>query len=181
MLFTLRSSTHHTNLPALLASPTMYDHVEPLEVFGIPAVPVRIAVDNAYAAVIKFAVLGLKPYTFHVAKWTRKGMPKFMRLFYEASARDEAVYGRCGFDDDGNAITTNAQKVAAVVQACRDIVACLSHCWDTVYDCETYAHANAEEATTYGDYIIAVTCRCVAHCKSLSRSLSRMNCLEATF
>jgi hypothetical protein len=137
------------------------------------SVVAHIVINQAYAATIDFVFFG-KPYHFTVTKWSSRGLATFIRLFH-ATARDPAVYGVADYDEFGGLVDsgpTGAQKLAAVVQGCRDVLDCVSRILTThgrgVLDyCVWYRETHKEE-DMYPSFIAKIASHNIVHANFLA-------------
>ena len=138
---------------------------------------VTFTVERTYRTDINFALLG-KTYTFSVTKWGSGGLNNFLKLFHSYCPRDAAQFGTLTVDDEG-AVTVKCsveQKVAAVVKASTDVMACVDKILFThrrgVLDYAFWYRENHKELDTYADYITLVASHCIVHCEFLAPSVT---------
>lgn len=170
--------------------------------FGNP-VHVSIEIECTYRASICFTMQGT-PYTFVVSNWEGRGLRKFLEMFHDgAFDRDDMIFGLmidksdmiyqydmidflAHADDvlqngDGTLTAgknakpmTQSQKLNAVEQGCKDIMACLDQIGQVHHDsildyCVWYAENHQsrtyENEGTYGQFITEITAqRVVQNC-----------------
>lgn len=106
-------------------------------------------------------------------------MARFIPLFY-ATPRDAALFGQPTFDESGMLVSapTTAQKAEAVVQACKDILMCVSQILAVhgrgVLDYAVWYRENKTEEDTYEDYtgITRLAVQCIVHTNFLAPSVT---------
>lgn len=146
-------------------------------------VPMSISICSTYEASIDFTLFG-SPYTFVVTAWQSRGLRKYLELFHMVD-RDPTTFGvaiKCGGADgemeyvesvvDLNCSShlkrpmSQVQKLNAIEQGCRDILACLNqigevHLHSLLEYCIWYRET--QEATTYSKLITKLAANCVVH------------------
>ena len=125
-------------------------------------------VHHDYAVALEFNLRG-KPYSFRLTKWKQKGQATFMPLFFNHCARDQAAFGTLTYSADmlPSYQQTEAQHVAVVVQATKDVMLCLDqivHAFErSVLDYAVHYREKHQETDTYAQYITLVCCHCITH------------------
>jgi hypothetical protein len=135
-------------------------------VIGGVSCHIRVGIQHSFEATIDFIMLG-KPYTFFATKWRARKFGEFLWRFHE-TPRDPAVFGTLARDTKGILMSpgpTVAQKITAVVQACKDILVCVDRILAThgqaVLDYAVWYTDTHREEDSYSAYIAKVTCRCI--------------------
>lgn len=137
----------------------------------------HVAIDRTYAATIDFLFYG-KPYHFSVTKWSRGAFATFIKLFHQAAARDPALYGTAIYDEFGDLVApgpNGAQKLAAIVQGCKDVLECVGRILAAhgrgVLDYCVWYRENHREEDTYAKYIAKIASHNVVHANFLAPAI----------
>jgi hypothetical protein len=137
------------------------------------AITAHVVIQHTYAASIDFVVFG-KPYGFVIKKWSSRGMANFIRLFHSVP-RDPAVFGEANYDADGNLEApgpTMPQKIASILQACRDVMSCVDRVLTThgrgVLDYAVWYRETHTGEETYPKYITKLAAHSIVHANFLA-------------
>ena len=137
----------------------------------------RYTVHQDWSASIGFTLFG-KLYSFSCTRW--KGVAaqtKFLGLFFRARERDSEVHGavNVGENDLLNFNINDEQRVAIIVQACRDVITTLHMILQnferSVLDYAVWYREKHPETNTYGELITLVCCHCIVHTDFMSPNL----------
>lgn len=129
----------------------------------------RYSVKQDYSVSLEFMLHG-KPYSFSFTKW--KGaidQAKFLSSFFRSRERDAEQYGIASVDSNGLPVftMTEEQRVAAVVQASRDVITTLDMIVHefvrSVLDYAVWYREKHPESNTYGELITLVCCHSIVH------------------
>jgi hypothetical protein len=152
-------------------------------------IAININIENTYKSEIDFTLFGI-PYTFIIDKWARRGLSKFLEMFFD-SPRDVVKFGvmtedanggkqfwedttDLTFASDGSCSAgpsaramTMYQKLNAVQQACEDVITCLNqigqiHQRSLLEYCLWYRESHKQPGN-YREYITLVTSHSVVH------------------
>ena len=121
-----------------------------------------------YITSIDFSLFSM-PYTLNVTDWGSRGLVKFVDLFHTHTPRDVTTFGEIVVSSEGAAdVRMNVQqKGNAVLQASKDIMACLDkighHYRRSVLDYAVWYQERHAEEDTYCQYITRRTCHCIVH------------------
>ena len=136
-------------------------------VCGAPST-VHVRIQNNYKASLDFGLHG-STYTFNITRWMGGGMSNFLTMFHAHAVRDPVRFGTVVIGGDGTP-TLNVdmtQKLAAVQQACSDILACLTKLTDihkrAILDYAVWYREKHKEETTYSEFITLLTCHNIVH------------------
>ena len=131
-------------------------------------VPVTIKVFSTYLTVIDFSLYG-SLHTFTIKKWRSSQFTGFFKRFHVHTVRDAAKFGSMTMDAEG-ACTFHAdvhQKVAAVLQAAKDVISCLDriaeHHKSAILDYATWYREAHKEEDSYAELITRITCHLIVH------------------
>lgn len=137
-------------------------------------------VHEDFRASICFSFFG-KPYSFSCTRW--KGtvaQTKFLTLFFDGYSRAPEMFGRMIIPVEEGGIATfdmnEDQRVAAVVQACKDVIFTLDLILSS-YECSVLDYAcwyreKHPETDTYSQLITLVCCHCIVHSDFLAPNIS---------
>lgn len=152
-------------------------HEEVLQVqLGGINIPVRVRIMSSFRTLLDFTFIK-NPYTFDIMKWMGCGQANMYRKFHNAVQRDVVKYGT--IDDDGSLNLTLDQKRNVIVQASRDVMACLDVIF-TMHQREVIDYAiwyidhyqRAQNINEYGKYITKITCQRILHTNFASGSVN---------
>lgn len=130
-------------------------------------------VHQDFAVALEFQLRG-RPYSFRLTKWKQRGQGGFLPLFFDYRVRDAATFGTMRYDADTLPVyeRTEAQHVAVVVQAAKDVMRCLDQIVGTlersVLDYAVFYRERHTETNTYSQYITLVCCHCITHANFLA-------------
>ena len=147
----------------------------PTTICGIPSM-VRLSILRNYNTSIDMNLHG-SMYTFNITRWMGGGMSFFMTLFHSIP-REAAMFGSVVAGIDGvTYLDANVeQKLAAVKQACSDIVSCLNKIADVhkrgVMDYAVWYVNKHKEETTYSEFITLRTCQGIVTSDFLAPNVS---------
>jgi hypothetical protein len=136
-------------------------------------VPVTVQVAVSYGATMEFTLLG-RSYTFCVHKTGGRSTDCFIKSFHSYTKRNVPAFGEVGINATGGVVVnmSTTQKVAAVVQACKDIVICLDKIMSvyqgSVVDYALWYREKHPEFNDYSSLISLVTCHCIVHAGIMS-------------
>jgi hypothetical protein len=144
--------------------------------------PVSYAVGEKYQLVMDFSYMR-HPYTFRIDRWCGGlGLKRFLDLFHDGGQRDVATFGSVRGDEDaqgGYAITYDMmahQKVAAVLQAARDMFRCLDQIlrvhMGSLLGYATWYLEKHGQYDSYAEFITASICKLVLRSNFLAPRLS---------
>lgn len=132
-------------------------------------VNVAVRIFTSWTTLVDFSLFGV-PYLFSITKWRSQRFAKFMERFYDHCERDPAMFGTCAHDADGlfNLDATVDQRANAVVQAVKDVLACLDKICVKYQRCVIdyalwYREKYRPATCTYSHFITLVTCHCITH------------------
>jgi hypothetical protein len=151
-------------------------------------IPVNVNIENSYRATIDFFLFN-SLNTFTVERWARRGLARFLTLFYAFTPRDIPKYGRrvenvnglISFYNDNTDITENFdgtfvvgggaramtvfQKLNRIEQGCMDVLRCLGQISNvhkrSMLEYAVWYRENYQNPSTYGEFITLVTCHCI--------------------
>eukprot|EP00798_Chlamydomonas_sp_ICE-L_P027517 gene27517-biopygen12961 len=132
------------------------------------SVNVSLTIRNTYEATMEFTLFGAA-YTFTVTRWSRKGLSSFLLLFFAYKCREAADFGSLTVDDNGVPTfnMTTAQKVNAVIQGSKDVMACVDEIGTrhqrSVLDYAVWYREKHTCWDTYENYITMLACNCIVH------------------
>lgn len=141
------------------------------------ATTVSLTIKATYEASLAFSLHG-SPYSFTIARWSRRGFAKFATLFFNYAARDPIQFGTFSESPDG-VITfgmTTDQKLNIITQGVRDIMACLDAIVikykRSVLDYAVWYREKYPRDEPYDNFITLYTCHCIAHSNFLAPDIS---------
>lgn len=142
------------------------------------SVNVKATIRASYEASLEFNISGT-PYSFNITRWSRRGFAKFADLFFKYSERDAAQFGGC--EESGEGVVTlnmtTEQKLNAVTQGIKDIMACLNsivsaHQRSVLDYAVWYRERFPEYYDSYESYITLATCNCIVHTDFLAPNIT---------
>ena len=142
------------------------------------AVPFTVRVAASQHATMDFTFLG-KSYIFRVKTTGGKNTDRFVKSFHSHTPRDAATFGDIGKDAAGVRVVnmSTAQKIAAVVQACKDITVCLDKILcihqGSVVDYALWYRVQHPEIDDYSSLITLTTCHCIVGADFMSPDIQR--------
>jgi hypothetical protein len=127
------------------------------------------SVKQDYSVNLEFSLHG-KPYSFNLTRWKGSvAQAKFLGLFFQSGQRDATEYGNITIDGDGLPVyyMTEEQRIAAVLQASRDIISTLDLIVKaferSVLDYAVWYREKHQETNTYGELITLMCCHSIVH------------------
>lgn len=142
------------------------------------AVEFNVEVKGSFGATMDFTFLG-RSYTFRVWRTGGRSNDKFIKGFHSYAPRDNATFGSVGADASGALVVrmSTDQKTSAVMQACKDIAACLDKIltvhMTSVMDYALWYREEHPEDNDYSSLISLITCHCIVHAEFMSSRIPR--------
>ncbi len=137
----------------------------------------RYSVHRDFSVSLEFTLRG-RPYSFRLTKWKQGGQATFLPLFFQHEPRDPATFGSMTMSEDltPSYDQSEAQHVAAVVRAAKDVVRCLDQILRayerSVLDYAVWYREKHPETGTYNQLITLVCCHCIVHSDFLAPAIS---------
>lgn len=131
-----------------------------------------------YSVTLGFTVRG-KPYSFNLTRWKgATAQARFLGLFFAHKPRDAGLFGAevTGQDDLPVYRMTEEQRIAAVVQASKDVIWTLdriTHEFErSVLDYAVWYREKHPETNTYSELITLVCCHAIVHSDFMAPNIS---------
>lgn len=163
----------HKGLTSSMQEMNAAMHIEVIHpVLGGVPVNVTVTIANSWQTVMDF-VFSQRAYNFNVTTWSRRGLSTFLSKFLE---HYQAEPDRGTLSEDGTPIVSYEQKIAAVMQACRDIFTTidmiLTQHGRGMLDYAVWYRERHHERDTYADMITRVACNCIVHADMLAPQIT---------
>lgn len=142
------------------------------------AVEFEVQVRVSFSATMDFTFLG-RSYTFRIWRTGGRSNDKFIKGFHSYTPRDNTAFGSVGADASGAIVVrmSTDQKTRAVLQACKDIAACLDKIltvhMTSVMDYALWYREEHPEDNDYSSLISLITCHCIVHAEFMSSRVPR--------
>ena len=152
----------------LQSTNTMFNEIIYVQIAGVQTI-VHIDIRSTYRVFMTFD-FNRNSYTFVVSSWEKHGLQPFLQRFHKHKMHDDVINnkpGECnneiyGIYDKGIVKTFGEQRKMCIIQACRDIFACLEQIRATyergVIDYAVHYLDKCDNDGEYLDYIKQLTC-----------------------
>lgn len=152
------------------------------ETFRVPIlgsdVVVAVRIFTSWTTIVDFSLFGTQ-YLFNITKWRSQKFAKFLERFYDHARRDPVLFGTPSRNAEGlfKFDATIDQKSNAVLQAVKDVLACLDKICSKYQRCVLdyalwYREKHRPAACSYSHFITLVTCHCITHVDFLAPNIT---------